>query len=112
MAAALTLTAFGPGTCDVTEKVKIFRGTVALTGSYTASGDTLSLVACAGVGKVPIQVTLQSKNGYGIFYVPGTTIANGLLYITTASATELAATTYPAGLTGDTITIQAYFLKE
>lgn len=112
MALALTLTTFPSGTCDVTEKVKIFRGTVAASGSYTTSGDTLSLAGCPGAFKPPVRVELQSKNGYGLFFTPGSTIANGLVFITTGSNTELSSGAYPAGLTDDTIYITAHFVKE
>lgn len=112
MAAALTLSFFPVGTCDVTEKVKNFRGTIALSGSYTTGGDTLSLVGCPGVSKPPLRAICQSKNGYGVFFTPGTTVANGTLFITTGSNTELSSGAYPAGLTDDTINIDVYFIKE
>jgi hypothetical protein len=94
-------------------------GTVALTGSYSTGGDVLDLTALTyALGdykvsgtKLPVQVSFVSKNGYGLGWVAGTTRANGKIFITTASNTQLSAGAYPAGLTGDVITFCAIFPK-
>jgi hypothetical protein len=91
-------------------------GTVALSGSYTQGGDTLSL---AGIGiqssLVPFAMQFESQAGTAAqainqyTWVPGTTQANGKIRCFIGAVAELAAGAYPAAATGDTISFMAQF---
>jgi len=86
------------------------QGTVALSGSYTQGGDTLTL---AGLGinssQIPFSYDFQSGAGTAAqalntyTWVPGTTQANGKIRCFIGAVAELATGAYPAAATGDTI---------
>lgn len=84
------------------------------SGNYVAGGDTVNLAnllnpsnhgnASAGFpGTIDDFSVEQMPAGYGGELIPGTTLANWKLKITTTANTELAAGAYPAAITGDTI---------
>ena len=86
-------------------------GTIALSGSYTQGGDTVTF-ASTGVqsSQIPFFYTdpsssagtaAQAQNSYN--WVPGTTQANGKIRCFIGAAAELAAGAYPAAATGDVI---------
>jgi hypothetical protein len=97
-------------------------GTVAISASpaaYATGGIVMSLVnALIKAQRPPKQVDVVGKAGYIYRYIPGTTLANGLLMIfaqTNAAAEdaplgELAVTAIPAACSGDTITFEARWL--
>ncbi len=117
MSATITFSTFPPN--DTTQSTQVVRGTIALTGSYPAGGDTLNLVGSKSrvqSHKGAIQVVFSEQpsatvtpSGYMFYYQPGTTAANGLLRITSASGTEFSAGTYSASLLQANITFAAYF---
>ena len=118
MAATVTFST-AVGRLDSTQSTAIVRGSVALTGSYTAGGDTLNFTSSKSPvlsAKPPLEV-LWTENpsatitpsGYNIYYQTGTTPANGKIRITSAAGTELSAGAYPAALLQANISFLAYF---
>lgn len=103
------------------QKTVLVRGTLILSGNYSAGGDALDLTAAtspkgeAGVEakSLPKHFRIWGQNGYSYAYIPGTTRANGKLKVNTTAATELpgAPTAYPAGITGDVVNFEASFPK-
>lgn len=94
------------------------------SGSYTTGGDTLDLTALTGApglgipptAQLPLQVVITGIAGYDYKYVNGSTLANGLVIVrqsagSAAPMAQIAQTTYPAGVTGDTIVARASFLR-
>src|SRR5690348_3226178 len=90
---------------------------IVFSGSYSTGGDTVDLTTIIGkaylgkvfiAGKSPLYGYGVSSAGYSLAFIPGTTLANGLMKVNTAAATELAAGAYPAGLTGDTHAIAGF----
>lgn len=121
MALAVTITSIEPVGPDVRLLFKITA-----SGSYTTGGDTLDFTGATQdalfvgpVAAVPSSLPpkyLHIGSGGGqitYFYTPkiGTTQANCKVLVTTASNTQISATTYPAGVTGDTINGEAVFTK-
>ena len=112
---------------DWTGKNLIIFGTVAWSASpdtYTTGGNTMSFANFDEVksGSLPNFVEVFSQptaashaaNSYVYQFLPGTTIANGVLQIFTGAAaqtalTELSAGAVPAGVSGDTIKFRASF---
>jgi hypothetical protein len=95
-------------------------GTVTATGSYVTSGDTLDLsqVPVIASTQPPIQGTawMDGLAGYDYVFYPGATLnANKVKIFAQGTAAgpfpELAAGTYPSGITGDTITFYGIFKK-
>ena len=95
--------------------------TIAMTGTYTTSGDTMSLAGISpiGDGRPPLSVDVQGKNGFIYRYIGGTTSANGKVMIFTNSAgggdsplTEHSNAALVAGVTSDTIKCVAFWGKE
>jgi hypothetical protein len=99
------------------------RGTIAFSGSYTqyaSGGEILDFTkATLPLGKTlanstgPVGIQITSSNGYN-YQTPASLpqSTNPLqvpLKISTASATELSAGAYPAGITGDNVTFEAEF---
>jgi hypothetical protein len=89
------------------------------TGSYTTGvgGDTIDLTTVMGKGylgriaiaaKPPLYAYAAGSGGYSFGIIPGTTLANGKVKVSTAAATELGTGAYPAGITGD-VNIYATF---
>lgn len=67
--------------------------------------------------RTPIVVYIQGLSGYSYVYVPGSNASNGAVKVFTGAAgqspfTELAAGAIPAGISGDTITFEAFFTGE
>lgn len=104
----------------------IIYGTITLTGSYVAHGDTVSFLGFDVIKSSypPIHVEVYetpaagvSASGFSFQFIPGTTQGNGVLQIfATGTAAgdpsnELAAGAYPAGLTGAVIACRASFLN-
>lgn len=86
-------------------------GTLAVSGSYVTGGDTLDWTTVAGaqVGSriftpqsLPVAVLIGSSAGYGMGYVAGAALNNGKVKMTTPATTEISASAYPAGISGDT----------
>ena len=84
--------------------------TMTFSGSYSTGGDTIDFTTVAGKGylgrvfqasKPPLYGYAAGSGGYSFGLIPGTTLANGKIKISTTAATELAAGAYPAGITGD-----------
>ncbi|SRR5712691_4525489 len=97
---------------DIDNSGKTTYITVLLTfsGSYPTGGDTIDFTTVIGkayLGKVfiaaksPLYGYAAGTSGHSYGLIPGTTMANGKIKISTASATELPAAAYPAGITGD-----------
>jgi len=95
-------------------------GTVAATGNYTTSGDTLDLsqVPVIASDQPPVQGTgwLDGLVGYDYVFYPGATMnANKQEVFQQGTAVgafpELAAGAYPTAITGDTITFYGIFKK-
>lgn len=86
--------------------------------TYTAGGNTCSFaIAAIKATRKPLVVYAQGLSGYSYVYQPGTSAADGTLKIFTGAAgqapfTELAAGAVPAGVSGDTITFEAFFPGE
>jgi hypothetical protein len=95
-------------------------GTVAASGSYTTSGDTLDLSQnpIVATTQAPIQGTawMDGLAGYDYVFYPGTALNSGKVKIFQQGASagafpELAAGAYPGAITGDTITFYGIFKK-
>lgn len=95
-------------------------GKIAASGSYATGGDTLDLTAVGSLGipttQPPIQGTawMDGLAGYDYVFTPGAAInANKVKIFQQASGAgafaELAAGSYPAAITGDTITFYGIF---
>jgi len=88
-------------------------GTLTASGDYSAGGDTVS-VADLNIKstRAPLFLTVKGKGGYIYEYIIGT--AKLIVRECAGSATlapEIAASAYPSGVTGDTITFRGLFLK-
>jgi hypothetical protein len=105
----------------------ILTGTIALSGSYVQYSALLGEVLNFATATFPLGFVLSNFSGPDYFsalgdnsYGYGTPLALPGAYpnqflvplkITTASATELGAGAYPAGITGDNIQFEAHFRK-
>jgi hypothetical protein len=115
MAAAFTLT-----TQNDEGKLRRAIGTIAFSGSYTATGDTLDLTG-KGIlaSQPPIVGHIRGQAGFQYPFVKGTTLANGKVQIrvndaggaNTANGEHTAASVV-AGVTGDTVVAEFLFNKE
>jgi lysozyme family protein len=114
---------------DSTLNQFLIQGTIVLSGSYAANGDTVSFAAdvvktdqpptFVEIAEQPATGTLAS--GFVYRYAVGSSPANGALQVfevpaaaalTTAEPlSELAAGAYPAGLTGAKLIFRASFPK-
>lgn len=99
-------------------------GTLAFSGSYVSGGDTLDFTGVAdrlASSLAPVAIEVFGQSGFLYRGVPGTTLANSKVKVfgqepTSATAgvialTELGASAYPAGVTGDTVAFRATFRK-
>lgn len=95
-------------------------GTVTASGSYTTGGDTLDLSQFPTIASTqpPIQGTawLDGLAGYDYVFAPGSAMNDGLVKIFQQGASagafpELASGTYPAAITGDSISFYGIFKK-
>ena len=120
------------------EQQVVVSGTFGLSGNYTAGGDTVDFTGVASTLAFTPQAAQQAAGipsnlpplglvevaeqpasgatpqGYIPFYIAGSTLANGKLWIATdvgQPPTELtgAPTAYPAGALAETIQFRAYF---
>ena len=105
MAAALTVLDI-----DNSGKTVYLTVLVTLSGSYSTGGDTIDFTTVMGkgvlgrvfqAGKAPLYGWAAGSTGASMALLPGTTLANGKLKISTASNTELGAGAYTAQFTGD-----------
>ena len=113
-----------------TQKSVWVRGSVSIGASpltYTTGGITMSFTAILEQIKsdlVPTYVRVWSQpaaasaaaNQYVYTFLPGTTLANGVLQIFTGAAaqtalTELSAGAIPSGVSGDTIVFEGVFVR-
>ena len=112
MALAITVTDIDAGG----DNIYVF-GTLSASGSYSTGGDTLDFTTVAsqiGASQAPVQVWIGGTTGdaYAFVRAGSPTLANGKIKINTASNTELAASSYPSRITGDTsIQFEAVFNK-
>jgi hypothetical protein len=95
-------------------------GTVAASGNYTTSGDTLDLsqFPLVATTQPPIQGTawMDGLAGYDYVFYPGAAMNSNKVKIFQQGASagafpELAAGAYPSGITSDTITFYGIFKK-
>jgi hypothetical protein len=95
-------------------------GTVAATGNYTASGDTLDLsqVPLIASDQAPAQGTawMDGLAGYDYVFYPGAAMNSNKVKIFQQGSAggafpELAAGAYPGAITSDTITFYGIFKK-
>jgi len=95
-------------------------GTVAASGSYSTSGDTLDLSQSPIVAstQAPVQGTawMDGLSGYDFVYYPGAAITNGKVKVFQQGSgagpfQELAAGAYPGAIGSDTITFYGIFKK-
>ena len=109
------------GNPDNTQGSTIIRGTITLTGSYTAGGDTLSFAGISDQLKsngLPLQVEIYEStpaaNGpgskYAFNYLPGTTNANGVMTVCNGT-TEFSGAygTPPFSVTNFQLSFTAFF---
>jgi len=112
MALSITITDIDAGA----DNICVF-GTLAASGSYSTGGDTLDFTTVGSqiaASQAPVQVWIGGTTGdaYGFVRAASPTLANGKVKINTASNTELAASSYPARITGDAnIQFEAVFNK-
>jgi hypothetical protein len=108
MALSATQNAYPTGQARV-QNVTLFFGTLAFSGSYTTGGDTLTLPAVPGYDTSEVvDVLIHGISGY--IYQYDKTNATVLVFEqdgTTGGLAQIGATTYPAGVTGDTVTFTA-----
>lgn len=80
------------------------------SGTYPTGGDTVDLTAINGAGvlgrvfvagKSPLYGWAAGTSGHSYGFIPGATLANGKMKISTAAGTELTNAAYPASITGD-----------
>ena len=82
-----------------------------VSGTPPTGGDTINFTSLIGqaVGSVgvfaqnnpPIYGAIQGSTGDDYDFVPGTNLTNNIVVINTASNTQLAASGYPARISGD-----------
>jgi hypothetical protein len=103
---------------DNTSKVHRIYFQVVPTGNYAALGDTLDLsVLNPASSYVPLWVDIHSAAGGGspafwYGYLPGTTQLNGKFQVKVgATAVDIGAIAYPAGVLADTIVGYADFVR-
>ena len=84
--------------------------TLTFSGNYSTGGDTIDFTTVAGKGylgrtfqasKAPLYGAAYGTSGHSYGLIPGTTLANGKVKISTTAGTELGAGAYPAAITGD-----------
>lgn len=95
-------------------------GTVAVSGSYSTGGDTLDLSIIEPLGvpttRPPIAGTawMDGLAGYDYVFAPGAAINSGKVKVFQQASgagafAELTAGSYPAAITGDTVTFYGIF---
>ena len=131
MAVAINVTRVG-----VEQTAVIVEGTLTLSGSYATGGDTVDFsganglltftpVAAQQASEIPsnlgplglVEIDEQpasgaTPQGYIPYLIAGTTMANWLLWMATATGqppTQLSAGAYPAGAMAQTIQFRAFF---
>ena len=110
MALAITITHY-----DTSNRSIYIFGTLAASGSYATGGDTLDFTtvgAQVDASQPPVSFWAGGTTGDSYSWIVGSALNNGKVKISTTSATELAAGTYPARISGDTgIQFEATFRK-
>jgi hypothetical protein len=115
MALAFTLV----DTWDDGQRIHV-AGTVAASGNYTTSGDTLDLSQWPVIAatQAPVQGTawMDGLSGYDYVFYPGSAMNNGKVKIfqqgsSAGAFPELAAGAYPGAITSDMITFYGIFKK-
>jgi hypothetical protein len=101
---------------DVTNRQVIADGTIAFTGAYTTGGDSINLLQLGDslkTSNLPLKVEIWEATPSGstptfdqFVYLPGTTLANGLIAIANGGA-QIAAGAY-TGLLTATVRIRVY----
>jgi len=95
-------------------------GTIAASGNYATSGDTLDLSQFPVIAatQAPIQGTAWTDGlaGYDYVFYPGSAMNNGKVKIfqqgsSAGAFPELASGAYPSSITSDTITFYGIFNK-
>jgi hypothetical protein len=106
---------------DATQNEFIVYGTITPTGSYPANGDTLNLSGFSQIpaNALPLWIEVQeiaaagaTPTGYYFVFLPGTTLANGLLAIFTSAGTQFSTGAYGSGspsLAGVVFRFRAWF---
>jgi hypothetical protein len=124
MACTATLIGIGPQPVDATQNCLVAKIQFKFSGTYSFDskhGDVVSLVnAYLPSGQVPVQADFfeappagTAPTGYGFYYCPGTTVANGRICVfqgagSAAPSSEISQNSgYPSALTGTTY-IYAY----
>jgi hypothetical protein len=101
------------GTWSDGRKLHIIRKLV-FSGNYVAGGDTLNLAQFSvKSATVPLfgEIQGQTATKYAYKFVPGTALATcKVLLVDATTGLELAAGAYPAGVTGDVLTLYAITL--
>ncbi len=110
-----------PNPIDYTTNQFIVDGTLTLSGSYPANGDTLSFAAL-GIESQQLPNLVEifeatpagvAQSGYAFRFSPGTTMANGVMQVWNG-ITQFAAGAYgtpPFAVTGFVLKFRAYFPK-
>jgi hypothetical protein len=86
------------------------------SGSYVTGGDTLNLTGlglkCSQPTSMWASIDGQAlgANGTQYVWIPGTTLANGKVGVTQGAGVEIAASTYPASVSGDTVNMMTHSL--
>ena len=115
MALAFTLV----DTWDDGQRIHV-AGTIAASGSYSTGGDTLDLsqFPLIAATQPPVQGTawMDGLAGYDYVFIPGSAMNNGKVKIFAEGSSagafpELAASSYPGAITGDTVTFYGIFKK-
>ena len=116
MAATITVSSTIP--VDATQNDVVVQGSIVLTGSYPAHGDTLDFSKFSQIpsNAIPDRVEVFEQppagtdpSGYAFIFCPGTTPANGVLAIFNGAATPFATGAYNAGLLAAVLGFRAWF---
>lgn len=107
---------------DATQNGIIIEGTLTPSGNYATGGDTVDFSTLPQIPSNNIPLGLVEINeqpasgatpsGYVLYFISGTTLANGKLFVATAVGqppTQLAAGAYPAALAAATLQFRAFF---
>jgi hypothetical protein len=95
-------------------------GTVSISGSYSSGGDTIDLSQSPVIAATqpPVQGTawMDGLSGYDFVFSPGAAMNNGKVKVfqqggSAGAFAELAAGSYPAEITSDTVTFYGIFKK-
>jgi len=82
-------------------------GTLAFTGNYVVSGEVPSGIVKPHTTKNPIMVKFSGRTSNEYAYDPAT----GKVLVFAPGGAELTAAAYPAGVTGDAVTMELEYPK-